>query len=113
MSIWYYKKETDGTKSLTALDIPFLAILIVVGLLAALVGPLLFGSPSRIIRMASCGILIGYILLFISKVSLFSKGLMFSWGYSQMSKGFRMIYVAGYVLMVNGVLVLFAVYRHL
>jgi len=108
MSIWYSKREKDGKKSLVGVDIPFPLIITVLGLLAAIVGTRLFNNPSQLVIDAFYLVAFGFLLLLISKVSLFAKGIWISWGYSHMSKYFRFVYIFGYILVGIGIIILVA-----
>jgi|GEM_PF-2292231 len=111
MSFWYYKKEKGGKTSLTAVDIPVLLIMSILGFFVALVGPRIFGSPSQLVIDAFHIIAVGFSLLFISKVSMFMKGIWVSWGYSRMPKLFKLFYMLGYILIGIGLFGFLVVYK--
>lgn len=77
-------------------------------LLAALIAPRLFRNPSQLVIDAFYVIGAGFALLLVSKVSLLAKRIWISWGYSRMSKLFRVAYVLGYILIGIGIIILVA-----
>jgi len=104
LSFWWYKKEKGGKRIWYAIDIPFPLIVMIVGLFVAVYIIPSAGMHSQFIRNSFYSIAIGYVLLFISKVSLLRQGITTSWGTSQMTKPFKMLYVVGYVLMAMGII---------
>lgn len=103
MSFWYHKKEKDGKRSLIAADIPVELIVFMIGLLAALLIPRYARNQAQIAIDRFYIIAAGFILLLISKSSLFTKGIWNSWGPAKMSKPFKLIYVFGYIIIGIGV----------
>jgi len=97
MSFWIYKKDSEGKKHWWVIDIEPLFIVMIVSLLLAVVGPtLIFSLPF-------CLIFIGFILLVISKVSLFHKGIWFSFGTALMTRKYARLYKLAYVFMGIGI----------
>ncbi len=106
MSFWSYKRDKSGKKILWQIDFDPMIIMIVIGLLAALIGPSLFLNPS-IIKMFPFGFLTaGLACLIISKISLYKKGIWFSFGPGLMTKGYAILYKVAYVLLGAGVILL-------
>lgn len=104
MSIWYFKKDKDGKTSVYSEYFPFEFIMIFTGLLAAMFGPRYFHNSTQFGVDSFTLTLFGFALFFISKMSLFKKGVWSSWGTELMSKPFKYIYWCGYVLMGLGIL---------
>ena len=103
MSFWYYKKEKNGKRSLIAADVPFELVIFTVGLLAALFIPRYVRNQAQMAIDGFYVIAAGFILLLISKVSLFAKGIWNSWGSAKMTKPFKVIYIVGYVFIGIGI----------
>ncbi len=107
MSFWWSKKEKDGKRSIYAIDVPFQLIIMFLGLVLALFAPALIGRqlPTRTLNADGFYILAGgFLLLFISKLSLLKKGIWTSWGPKPMSRSYKFFYLLGYGLMVLGVI---------
>lgn len=92
--------------------IPFLAMLLL-AFLAAFAGPNLYRNPSIILWVPFIIQAGGVVLLFISKLSLYRKGIYGSFGPGQMTKKYATLYKAGYVLIGLGVLLLLATWNAL
>ena len=109
MSLWLYRRDKNGKKILWQIDFDPMIILVVIGLLAALfIGPSVFRNPS-IIKMFPFGLLsAGLACLIVSKISLYKRGIWFSFGPGFMTKGYAKLYKAGYLLLGVGTLLLFA-----
>lgn len=111
MSFWYTKKEKDGKKSLVAVDIFLPLIMFMIVFLAAIIGHRWWNHPTQPVIDAFYLVASGFLLLLVSKVSLFVKGIWVSWGYSRMSKPFRVVYVLGYILIGFGIMIILAAYK--
>ena len=105
MSFWFYKKEKKGKKSLYAVDIPYDAIMPLLGMIAALLF-VRYLNLNNFIKDFFYLIFAGFFLLLISKISLFSRGIWNSWGTKHMSKTFRILYIVGYGFMGTGVVLI-------
>ncbi len=81
-------------------------LMIVIGLLAAIIGPRLFHDPSIILMIPFVLFGAGLVCLIISKMSLYKKGTWFSFGPKLMTKGYATLYKAAYVMLGFGVLIL-------
>jgi|MudIll2142460700_1097286.scaffolds.fasta_scaffold1268540_2 hypothetical protein len=106
MSLWIYKKEKNGKKILWQIDFDPMVIMVVIAMLAALIGPVFFQDPSIIIKLPFVLLGTGLVCLIISKMSLYKRGIWFSFGPKFMSKGFAKLYKAAYVLIGFGGLIL-------
>jgi hypothetical protein len=104
MSYWFYKKDKCGKKDLYAVDFPYVAIMPFLGMLAALLIPH-YLNLNNLIKDCFYLISVGFFLLLISKISLFSKRVWNSWGPKHMSKTFRLLYITGYILIGIGVVI--------
>ena len=111
MSLWVYKKDKSGKRHLWQIDFDPLIIIVVIGLVAALIGPRIFQTPSLIFTMPLVLLTAGLALLIISKLSLYRKGIWFSFGPGLMSKGYVTIYKVAYVLIGMGVLLLLMLFN--
>lgn len=114
MSFWIYKKDKNGKTILWQIDVEFtLLMMILLAFLAAFIGPTLHRNPSIILWLPFITLAIGFVLLFISKLSLYSKGIYRSFGPSQMTKTYATLYKASYILLSLGVLVLILIWNAL
>lgn len=111
MSFWIYKKDKNGKTILWLIDVPFSLLMLFTAFLAALIGPKLYGNPSIILWLPFALSAAGVVLLLISKLSLYGKGIWISFGPKQMSKKYASIYKAAYVLIGLGVLLLLAIWN--
>jgi hypothetical protein len=108
MSYWFYKKEKSGKKSLYAVDFPYVAIMPLLGMIAALLFPR-YLNLNNLIKDCFYLVSAGFFLILISKISLFSKGIWNSWGPNHMSKPFKFLYITGYMSIVIGILLIIAI----
>jgi hypothetical protein len=106
MSFWIYQKEKNGKTSVYSVSIPFLeSIIIVMALIAAILAPgymcnsTQFGIDSMYLSA------VGFLLVLISKITLFKRGIWNSWGSKQMTTPFKSVYLSGYTLIGLGVFV--------
>ncbi len=106
MSFWVYKKDKNGKTILWQIDIEPMIPMVAIGLLAAIIGPRLFNDPSIILMLPFALLGAGFVCLIISKLSLYKKGIWFSFGPKHMSKGYAKFYKTAYFLMGGGVLLL-------
>jgi hypothetical protein len=107
MSWWIQRKGNDGKQHLWAIDIDPMAIILLLGFLAAFAGPTIIRNPfSTLVIFASTIITIGLFCLTISKISLYRQGVWRSWGTRLMTKGNARLYLIGYALMAVGTFVL-------
>jgi len=104
MSFWCHRRDKNGSKILWEIDYDPLTLVVIIGLLAALVGPRLFRNPSLIIFFPCMLLLTGLTCLIITRLSLYKKGIRFSFGTSHMSKGFATLYKIAYILLGFGIL---------
>ncbi len=110
MSFWWFKRDRNGKKTLWQIDYDPMTFIVIIGLLAAIVGPRLFGNASIIIFFPLLLLLAGLTCLIISKISIYKKGIWFSFGSGHMSKGYAALYRAAYVMLGVGVLFLLLLY---
>jgi hypothetical protein len=113
MSLWLYKRDKSGKKILWQIDFKPLSIMVVLGLLAALIGPSIFRNPFIIIFSPFALVTVGLACLIISKISLYKKGIWLSFGYALMSKGYAKLYKVAYVLIGLGMLILLLLFNAL
>jgi hypothetical protein len=113
MSLWLYKRDKSGKKFLWQIDFEPLSVIMVLGFLIALIGPSIFRNPTILIYFPYALVTIGLACLIISKVSLYKKGIWFSFGPALMSKGYAKLYKIAYVLMGLGTLILLLLFNAL
>ncbi len=106
MSFWWYKRDKNGKNILWQIEFYPMVFMVIIGLLAALVGPRLFGNLGFIIIFPSLLMFAGLICLIIAKVSLYKKGIWHSFGTKNMSLGCAALYRAAYILLTAGVVIL-------
>jgi hypothetical protein len=87
--------------------------MVVLGLLAALIGPRLFRNPSLVIMFPFALLSVGLSFLIISKISLYRKGVWFSFGSALMTKGYAKLYKLSYLLIGLGTLILLLLFNAL
>jgi hypothetical protein len=80
-------------------------------MLGALIGPSLFRNPSIIAIVPFVLLSVGLSCLIISKMSLYRKGIWFSFGPGVMTKGYAKLYKVGYLLLGVGALILLALFN--
>ena len=86
------------------IDIEPLTAIILIGLLAAIIGPHNLVRALLILPFALS--ILGLVFLIISKVSLFRQGIWFSFGLKLMTRGYARLYRLSYILIGIGVLFL-------
>lgn len=106
MSFWWYKRDKGGKKILWQIEFYPMVFMLIIGMLAALVGPSLYGEPKFIILFPFLLMFAGLICLIIAKVSLYKKGIWTSFGTKHMSLGYVALYQAAYILMSAGIVML-------
>jgi hypothetical protein len=115
MSLWVYKRDKNGKRRLCQIDFEPMTIIILIGLLAALLGPRLHRNPWFLLNFISIlpFVLVstGLVCLIISKISLYRKEIWLSFGSGLMSKGYATIYKVAYVLIGMGVLLLLMLFN--
>jgi len=104
MSIWIYRKNDAGKKSIYTVSIPFQLLFVIIGVIAAPLIPRYLHNFQQLAIDSIIMTMAGFILLLISKISQFKKGIWNSWGSKQMRQPFKFLYWFGYALMVLGVL---------
>lgn len=103
MSIWINRNNKKHKSFIYSVSIPFEVLIIFLGLIASILATRYALHPEQF-RMDSILItLLGFILFFVSKVSLFIKGIWNSWGTNKMKKHFKWLYRLGYLFMVIGI----------
>jgi hypothetical protein len=113
MSLWIYKKDKSGKTVLWQIDIAIPLVMVLLGLLAALILPKTLENPSFMVWLPFALSSTGLMLLIISKMSLFRRGIWLSFGPRQMTKRYASLYKAGYILLGLGVLLILALLRAL
>jgi hypothetical protein len=115
MSFWIYKKGNDNKPSVYIVDTTarLLLLPIILGLFAGLICPKFSNNINghealidykTIIDAANFLMFSSCFLLLIAKISLCRKGIWFSFEPSRMSKIFRIIYYAAFILIFLGIL---------
>jgi hypothetical protein len=99
MLSFIYKGNNAG--KIRWIDIEPLTVMILIGLLAAIVGPRNLAKAFLILPFALS--VIGLVFLIISKTSLFRKGIWFSFGPKLMTRGYARLYRLSYILIGIGV----------
>ena len=106
MSFWYHRQDKSGKTILWEIDYDPLTFFVTIGLLAGVIAPSLFRNPALIFFFPCLFLLGGLTCLVISKISLYKKGIRFSFGPSLMSKRFATLYKIAYILLGIGILLL-------
>ena len=107
MSWWVQRKGKDGRYHQWAIDIDPLLLVTVMGVIASILGPAILRDPaSALLVLVSIPFVAGFLCLLVAKVSLYRRGIWWSWGPSQMSKAVRRLYIVAYCLLGMGALVL-------
>jgi len=104
MSFWFSYKDKSGRNQVIGVDFLPPVIIILVGMVAAIILPNLLIHPAPFFYLFCATTGMGLILFLISKASLFSKGMLLTFGTKAMSKPFRVCYYLGYALIVLGAL---------
>ena len=110
MSIWYYQKNKEGKRAVFSITIPLEVFIVFLGLVAALVVPRYALNGGQIGLDSFIMVGIGFMLVVVSKISVFRRGIWNSWGSRQMNGPFRWVYRCGYLLMLIGVFGLLVFY---
>jgi len=113
MSFWIYNKDKSGRTILWQIDIAIPLLMMMLAALLAVVGPNLFQNPSIVLWVPFVFSGAGFILLFISKLSLYRKGIYNTFGPGHMTKTYATLYKVGYVLIGLGVLLLLSTWTAL
>jgi len=102
MSYWFIHKDKSGNTQVVAIDLLPIAIPLLVGIIVAIIAPNLLLNPVPFFYLSCVTTGIGFILFSASKVSVFSKGLLLTFGTKAMRKPFRVCYYLGYALIILG-----------
>lgn len=89
------------------IDIPPFILVICTGIFAAITIPNIFAHPKGSFIIIWTVIITGLILFIITKITVFKKGLLMSFGTKAMTPFYRKLYYIGYTLIVLGCLVVF------
>jgi hypothetical protein len=103
MSIWIYRKNKAGKKSVTSISFPFFLVIFFIGYASSTIAILIQNEIDQVFITCFWFIGIGFILLFISKLFPFSRGVWSSWGMKEMLFIGKVLYIAGYSFMVFGI----------
>ncbi|HMK49050.1 MAG TPA: hypothetical protein VK435_03275 [Thermodesulfovibrionales bacterium] len=106
MSLWLYKRDKSGKNIVWQVDFDPISVMVILGLLAALLSPSFFRDPSVIGIFPFSLLTAGLACLIISKISLYKKGIWFSFGPGPMTKGCAKLYKIAYSLLGIGALLL-------
>jgi len=104
MSFWIHTKDKNGQPTTILVDLPPIGILLaVVVCFLTQVFFFYYNTPARLGWHSMGMMAVGIMSLIAAKASLFRQGIWRSWGPGRMTKPFRILYFAAYVLMVIGV----------
>jgi hypothetical protein len=103
MSIWIYRKNESGKKSATSISFPFFLITFFILYVGSTIAILIQNEIEQVFITCFWLIGIGFILLFISKIFPFSKGIWSSWGMKEMPIIGKVFYIGGYSFMSLGI----------
>jgi fumarate reductase subunit D len=103
MTMWNNKAFTENEMSLFGKA--FVIIAIVVPVIILVVRNVLLGHVDQPYAFAIC--IIGFFCFLISKLSLFRKGVLFSFGRKRLSENMGNLYRIGYWLMAFGLVMTF------
>jgi len=104
MSFWFYRKDKNGKRYVYSVTIPLELIILIFGLLVGILTPRYLMDSNQFGRDSLMLVLFGFLLFFVSKLSLFLKGIWNSWGSKMMNKPFKLLYHSGYTFMFIGIL---------
>lgn len=96
-------KRNPKASRLVRIDIEPMSLVFILGLLATFVAPRWMRGPSSVAYDGLVVACFGLLCLVIAKVSLFRRGIWFSWGPRRMSKWPARVYKCGYAFLVLGV----------
>jgi hypothetical protein len=103
MSWWVYGKDKSGKRVVWEIDIDFMQVVFVLGLLVTFFVPALLRGPLAIFADGIRFISAGLACVIVSKISLFRRGIWVSWGPRVMSKWWARLYKVGYALIAIGI----------
>ena len=106
MSFWWYKRDKNGKNILWQIEFYPMVFMVIIGLLAALVGPRLFGNLGFIIIFPSLLMFAGLICFdYREGIAIQKRHMAFIW-HQNMSVGCAALYRAAYILLTAGVVIL-------
>ena len=103
MSIWIYRKNKTGKKSVTTISGPLFLIMVFIIYTGSLTAIFIQKGIDPIFFTCFYLACIGFIFFVISKILQFSRGVWNSWGMKEMPIMGKVFYVAGYCFMVFGI----------
>jgi hypothetical protein len=110
MSWWVYGKDRSGKRVVWQIDVDFMQVVFVLGLLVTFFAPALLRGPMAIFADGIRFLVAGVACLLVSKTSLFRRGMWVSWGPAAMTKWWARVYKLGYALMAIGVFLVLVAY---
>lgn len=110
MSWWVYGKDKSGRRVVWEIDVDFMQVVFVLGILATFFAPALLRGPTAIFADGIRFIGAGLACLVVSKVSLFRRGVWFSWGPRAMTKWWARLYKVGYAIIAIGIFLVLVAY---
>ena len=103
MSIWIYRKNKTGKKSVTTISGPLFLIMVFILYMGSFIAIAVQRGIDPIFFTCLYLAGIGFVFFVISKISQFSRGVWNSWGMKEMPIIGKAFYVAGYCLMAFGI----------
>ncbi len=100
MSLWVERPREGEIQSI---HVEPMTLVLALGLIVSLYAPRLLSGPVTIVRDGMAITTFGFGCLVFAKVSLFRRGVWFSWGPAEMGARSRWVYRAGYVMMLLGI----------
>ncbi|OEU50535.1 MAG: hypothetical protein BA861_03270 [Desulfobacterales bacterium S3730MH5] len=112
MSIWLYGRRQDGEGSVTSVSIPYELIMVFLAMLFAMFAPGIFFTRNIDPAYGKTIFLVaaGFLMFALAKTLQFRRGVWFCWGMKQMPLLGKLFYVAGYVFMGFGIVLLVTQY---
>ncbi len=102
MSLWMNRQDPCGKSSTYLVEVPFETIVIAAAMMVTVLAIRYVSQPAMVIFDAAVLGVLGFAFFFASKVSLFVRGEWITWGPASMTKPFKVMYIAGYILMAVG-----------
>lgn len=104
MSCWFYRKEK---RELWAANVSITGVVFALGIMGAMVIPLIIRSPTATISLAGAFVVAGVTALCVAKLPRIRQGVWTSWGTRQPPQPFAHLYWIGYGLIGSGFMLAF------
>jgi hypothetical protein len=103
MSIWWYGKNKDGTRTVTSISVPYSLVAVFLACIVLIFAPTIFlEKPTDDIFKNVFFVGTGFVLFLISKLLQYKNGIWNSWGMKNMSLFGKLLYIFGYLFMAFG-----------